>query len=31
MSEDDNGVAQANHWASGFMRGVKLCRDSWDG
>ena len=29
LLEDDKGVAHANDWARGFMRGVELRRDAW--
>ena len=29
LLENDHGVAQANDWANGFMRGVELRRDAW--
>ena len=29
LLEDDNGVADANDWARGFMRGVELRREAW--
>ena len=27
LLEDENGVAQGNDWARGFMRGVKMCHE----
>ena len=30
MLEDDAGVANGNDWANGFLRGMKLRRDSWN-
>jgi len=29
LLDDENGVAHANDWASGFMRGMEMRRDSW--
>ena len=29
LLEDEKGVANANDWATGFMRGMELRRDSW--
>jgi uncharacterized protein len=29
LLEDEDGVAQGNDWAKGFMRGMGLRRDSW--
>jgi uncharacterized protein len=29
LLEDDKGLATANDWACGFMRGVELRRDAW--
>jgi uncharacterized protein len=29
LLEDSHGVAQANDWASGFMRGMELAREGW--
>ncbi len=29
LLEDDNGVALANDWAGGFMRGVEMRREAW--
>jgi len=29
LFEDDKGVAGANDWARGFMRGVELRREAW--
>jgi uncharacterized protein len=29
LLEDDGGVARANDWAQGFMRGMELRRDDW--
>jgi uncharacterized protein len=29
IMEDENGVALANEWANGFMRGMQMRRDSW--
>jgi uncharacterized protein len=31
LLEDEKGVANANDWATGFMRGMELRRDSWSG
>ena len=29
LLDDENGVARANDWANGFMRGMGMRRDSW--
>jgi uncharacterized protein len=29
LLNDENGIARANDWATGFMRGVDMRRDSW--
>jgi uncharacterized protein len=29
LLNDDSGIARANDWATGFMRGVDMRRDSW--
>jgi uncharacterized protein len=29
LLNDESGVAPANDWATGFMRGVDMRRDSW--
>jgi uncharacterized protein len=29
LLDDENGVARANDWANGFMRGMEMRRDSW--
>jgi len=29
LLEDEKGVANANDWAAGFMRGMELRRDGW--
>jgi uncharacterized protein len=29
LLDDENGVARANDWANGFMRGMDMRRDSW--
>jgi uncharacterized protein len=29
LINDESGVAPANDWATGFMRGVDMRRDSW--
>ena len=29
LLNDENGVARANDWASGFVRGMEMRRDSW--
>jgi uncharacterized protein len=30
LLEDENGLAQGNDWAKGFLRGMNLRRDSWN-
>jgi uncharacterized protein len=29
LLDDENGVTHANDWATGFMRGMRMRRDSW--
>jgi len=29
LLEDENGVAHANDWARGFIRGTRMCQDGW--
>jgi uncharacterized protein len=29
LLEDESGIAHANDWANGFLRGMELCKDDW--
>ena len=31
LLDDESGVARANDWANGFMRGMEMRRDGWAG